>query len=112
MLGIERGGQTRLDLAAIDQGFQFTRCLLMISHHLLGERLGICVRLLRERELAGLDLEHVADGYFIHEVPRLRRRGRLGKCSRRDESEGGSKDKGSVHKGYSDDRARLKPLPS
>src|SRR5215218_3146696 len=33
----------------------------MVLHHLLRERLGVRIRLLRERKLARLDLEHVAD---------------------------------------------------
>src|SRR4051812_32647290 len=59
----------------------------MVLDHLLRERLGVRIRLLRERKLAGLGLEHVADRDLVHEV--LRRwcagRRRLGESNRSEE---------------------------
>jgi hypothetical protein len=62
MLGIEGGGQRRLHLAAIDQGLEFARSLLVIRDHFLGERLGIDIRLFRQQTIAGVNRrvrEHV-----------------------------------------------------
>jgi hypothetical protein len=70
MLGIEGGGQHRLHLAAIDQGLEFARSLLVIRDHFLGERLGIDIRLFRQGELTRLNFEHIADGDLVYEVLR------------------------------------------
>ena len=45
MLGIERRRQLGLHLAAIDQGLQFVRRLLMVLDHLFCERLGVGIGL-------------------------------------------------------------------
>src|SRR6476646_2976699 len=68
MLGIQRGWQGQFDHAALDQRFQFAGCLLMILDHLLRERLGVRVRLLGERDVARLTLEHITDRDLVHEV--------------------------------------------
>src|SRR3954451_11197171 len=72
----------------------------MVLDHLLRERLGVRIRLLRERKLARLDLEHVADRDLVHEVLRRWRAGgrrRLGESNRSEERASGRGDQGFVH---------------
>src|SRR3954468_14910900 len=72
----------------------------MVLDHLLRERLGVRIRLLRERELARLDLEHVADRDLVHEVLRRWRAGGrrgLGESNRSEEPASGRDNKGFIH---------------
>ena len=105
MLGIERGWQGQLDHAALDQSFQFAGRLLMILNHLLREWLGVRVRPFGNRELARLDLEHVADRDLVYEVLRCRRasgRGRrLGKGDRGQQAAARREDQGNFHDAHS-----------
>ena len=68
---VERGRQGHFQLAPRDHGLQITRRLLVILDHGGGKGfLGGVAPL--PRELAGLDLEHVADGGLFHEIFRRR----------------------------------------
>ena len=72
----------------------------MVLDHLLRERLGVRIRLLRERKLARLDLEHVADRDLVHEILRRWRAGGrrgLGESNRSEEPASGRDNQGFVH---------------
>jgi hypothetical protein len=72
MGAVHCGRQRGLQLTGRDERFQLGGSLFMVFDHCRRKRLLIGIAALL-RELAGLDLEHVADRGLFHEILALRR---------------------------------------